>query len=114
MVRGVTPKSDRVRLSIIAPDLSHSIWISFVPLSEMTVARVLETVERVLQSAQEWLLGNSLVVEFVHAPLPNGGGYGDKKGVLLRNGRDLEWCKCLLGCPRMGLICVAPGRWCGV
>ena len=67
-----------------------------MPSSKMTVARVLESVECVLQSAREWLLGNSLVVEFVHAPLPNWGGYGDKTRVLLRIGRDLEGCKCLL------------------
>ena len=65
------PETDRVRLGINSPDLSHAIWIPFIPPSEMTVQRVLESLERVLQSAREWLLGDSLLVEFVHAPFVN-------------------------------------------
>ena len=109
------PETDRVRLSISSPDLSHSIWIPFIPPSEMTVDRVLESVERVLQSAREWLLGDALVVEFVHAPLPNGGGR-DRQGILLRMGRDLANRKCLirvteddsnLCCARALVLCIA-------
>ena len=109
------PDTDRVRLSISAPDLSHSIWIPFVPPSDMTVERVLESVERVLQSARDWLLGNALVVEFVHAPLPNGGGKV-KRGILLRMGHDLKTRRCLwrvseddsnLCCARALVLCKA-------
>ena len=39
------PETDRVWLSVSSLDLSHTIWIPFVPLSEMTVERVLESVE---------------------------------------------------------------------
>ena len=77
------PETDRVQLSINSPDLSQAIWIAFVPPSEMTVERVSESVERVLQSAREWLLGDPLLVEFVHAPLPNEGDFDSKK-VMLR------------------------------
>ena len=109
------PDTDRVRLSINAPDLSHAIWIAFVPPSEMTVERVMESVERVIQSAREWLLGDSLVVEFVHAPLPRGGGFDDKR-ILLRMGHQLKGRKCLINvtedgsnlcCARALVLCKA-------
>ena len=89
------PDTDRVRLSINSPDLSHAIWIAFVPPSEMTVERVLEGVERVIQSARDWLLGDALTVEFVHAPLPNGAGF-DSKRILLRMGQHLRGRRCII------------------
>ena len=92
------PKTDRVRLSISSNYLSHAMWIAFVPPSEMMVKRVVESVERVLQSGRGWILGNALVVEFVHAPLLNRGG-GDSREwwrVLMRMGHDLNRRKCLL------------------
>ena len=88
--------TDRVRLSLNSQGLSHAIWIAFVPPEELTVDRVFEAVERVLQSSREWLLGDSLTAEFVHATLPRGGGKFDRRGVLLRLGRHLEKRRCLL------------------
>ena len=82
------PATDRVRLSIISPHLSHAIWIPFIPPSELTVSRILKSVERVLQSARDWLLQGSLTVEFVHAALPHGGGV--KPLALARLGCDLK------------------------
>ena len=86
------PSTDRVRLSLSSPDLNHAIWIAFMPPEELTVDRVLEAVERVLQSSREWLL----TAEFVHATLPRGGGKFYQRGVLMRLGHHLERRRCLL------------------
>ncbi len=48
------PDHHRVRLSILSEHLNHDIWIPFVPPSELTVDRVMMSVENVLQSQQEW------------------------------------------------------------
>ena len=70
------PHHHRVRLSLMAEGLDHEIWIPFVPPAELTVDRVMVSVEKVLQSKKEWLFSGPMTVMFVHAPLPSGGGGG--------------------------------------
>ena len=68
------PKHHRVRLSIMSQDLHHEIWIPFIPPSEMTVERVMISIEQVLQSDKKWLFMGVMRVTFVHAALPVGNG----------------------------------------
>lgn len=67
------PDHHRVRLSLSAPELDHEIWIPFIPPSELTVERVMLSVEKVLQSNDKWVFSSGMNVLFVHAPLPEGG-----------------------------------------
>ena len=64
------PQHHRVRLSLMSAGLDHEIWIPFVSPREMTVDRVMVSVEKVLQSKKEWLFSGPMTVMFVHAPLP--------------------------------------------
>ena len=94
---GVCRWSDhhRVRLSLQSASLDHEIWIPFLPPSQLTVERIMLSVERVLQSNQGWLLDGGMRVLFVHAPLPEGGrgmsvGYlSSKVGEFIRQKRSL-------------------------
>ena len=68
------PNHHRVRLSIMSPGLHHEIWIPFIPPDDMSVERVLISIERVLQSDKKWLFAGTTRVTFVHAALPVGNG----------------------------------------
>ena len=68
------PNHHRVRLSIMSPGLHHEIWIPFIPPDDMSVERVLISIERVLQSDKKWLFARTMRVTFVHAALPVGNG----------------------------------------
>ena len=68
------PNHHRVRLSIMSPGLHHKIWIPFIPPDDMSVERVLISIERVLQSDKKWLFAGTMRVTFVHAALPVGNG----------------------------------------
>ena len=68
------PNHHRVRLSIKSPGLHHEIWIPFIPPDDMSVERVLISIERVLQSDKKWLFAGTTRVTFVHAALPVGNG----------------------------------------
>ena len=61
-------------LSIMSPGLHHEIWIPFIPPDDMSVERVLISIERVLQSDKKWLFAGAMRVTFVHAALPVGKG----------------------------------------
>ena len=63
-----------VRLTISSPELDHEIWLPFMRPDQLTADRVLEEVDRVLQSDDEWLF-KDFFVNFIHAPLPVGGKY---------------------------------------
>jgi hypothetical protein len=65
---------DMVRLSINSPGLDHEIWLPFMKPAQLTADRIMIEAERVLQSKKEWLLEGNLLVKFIHAPLPVGGG----------------------------------------
>ena len=68
------PNHHQVRFSIMSPGLHHEIWIPFIPPDEMTVERVLISVERVLQSDEKWLFAGTMRLTFVHGDLPVGNG----------------------------------------
>ena len=68
------PNHHRVRLSIMSPGLHHEIWIPFIPPDEMSVERVLISIEQVLQSDKKWLFTGMMRLTFVHADLPAGNG----------------------------------------
>ena len=58
----------------MSPGLHHEIWIPFIPPNEMSVERVLISIERVLQSDKKWLFAGTMRLTFVHADLPAGNG----------------------------------------
>ena len=62
-----------VRMAITSPELEHEIWIPFMRRNLLSVERIMEEVERVIQSNDEWLFGD-FFINFIHAPLPVGGG----------------------------------------
>ena len=84
------PNHHRVRLSIMSPGLHHEIWIPFIPSDEMTVERILISIERVLQSDKKWLFAGTMRLTFVHTDLPVGNGHmGPSSGRLSHRLTDM-------------------------
>ena len=67
------PDTDRVRMSIRSPLLDMEIWLPFMSPAEMTTDRFFHEVQRVVQSKRAWLFEETMLVNFIHAPLPVGG-----------------------------------------
>ena len=70
----------------MSPGLHHKIWIPFIPPDEMTVERVLISIERVLQSDKKWLFAGTMRLTFVHADLLVGNGYMGLSSVAYHTG----------------------------
>lgn len=88
---------DRVRLTLNSPHLNHEIWLPFMTPAQLTADRVMIEADRVLQSNQEWLLEGEIIVTFIHAPLPAGGGRVKHVSHL---GKFLERKRCFISIPR--------------
>jgi len=103
-LEGIEPH-DRVRLTLSSPHLEHEIWLPFMTPDQLTADRVMIEVDRVLQSNQEWMFEGDFYINFIHAPLPVGGGFARNIGTLETL---LEKKKCLLQIPRHNdLMCCA-------
>jgi hypothetical protein len=70
-------RQDRVRVSITADRLDE-IWTPFMTPEELTADRIMIEVERVVQSNRKWMMEGAFQVQFVHAALPAGEGYGKR------------------------------------
>ena len=64
---------DMVRLTLTSPHLDHEIWLPFMRPDQLTADRVMIEVDRVIQSNDEWVF-TDFYINFIHAPLPAGGG----------------------------------------
>lgn len=81
LLEGIEPHH-RVRLTLSSPHLDHEIWLPFMTPDQLTADRVMIEVDRVLQSNYEWMFEGDFFINFVHAPLPGGGGYARNIGTL--------------------------------
>ena len=81
LLEGIEPHH-RVRLTLSSPHLDHEIWLPFMTPDQLTADRVMIEVDRVLQSNYEWMFEGDFFINFVHAPLPGGGGYARNIGSL--------------------------------
>ena len=77
MMKDVKPHH-RVRLSIDSHHLGHEVWIPFMTPEQLTADRVMIEVDRVVQSNDTWMF-DEFFINFIHAPLPAGGGR--KRGI---------------------------------
>ena len=67
------PQHDMVRLVISSPFLDYPMSIPFVLRGNFDIDRILEEVERVIQSQFRWLLEGDFSLTLYHAAMPNGG-----------------------------------------
>ena len=54
LMRDVQPH-DRVRISLMNEALHHEVYVPFMSPDDLTVERIFQEVERILQSSSEWL-----------------------------------------------------------
>ena len=73
LMRDVQPH-DRVRISLMNEALHHEVYVPFMSPDDLTVERIFQEVERILQSSSEWLEKDNIRVTFVHARIPAGEG----------------------------------------
>ena len=67
------PAHDQVRFVLRSPQLENPISLPFMPLSRLTTERVLDEIERVIQSNREFRLNDRVQVNLIHVAMPNGG-----------------------------------------
>ena len=65
--------NDFIRLSIQTPQLDYPIQLPFTKKTDLKVSRILDEIERVLQSDEEFILDDGVEIEVIHVHNPNGG-----------------------------------------
>ena len=87
---------DKVRFVMHSLQLSSTISLPFMPLKELTPRRIMFEVERVLQSHEEFVLGDDLHLNLIHVNMPFGSGNENQKrcGVNLKNRMLRKLCDC--------------------
>ena len=85
---------DQVRFVMHSPQLSSAIGLPFMPLKELTPRRIMFEVERVLQSHEEFVLGDDLYLNLIHVNMPSGSGNENRKrcGVNFKNRMPRKHC----------------------
>ena len=64
---------DLVRLSVQCPELDFPISLPFMKLSQLNAERFLTEIERVLQSYEQFVMDETLEIEFIQVSMPVGG-----------------------------------------
>ena len=77
---------DQIRFVMHSPQLNSPISLPFMPLKELTPRRLMFEIERVLQSHEEFVLGDDLHINLIHVKMPSGSGNANRK----RNGVNLQ------------------------
>ena len=65
--------NDFIHLSIQTPQLDYPIQLPFTKKIDLRVSRILDEIERVLQSDEEFILDDGVEIEVIHVHNPNGG-----------------------------------------
>ena len=71
--------TDLVRLTIQCPELDYPIRLHFMRVVQFSADLLLTEIERVLQSYEEFVIDQTLVIELVHVRLPSGRGAYKRK-----------------------------------
>ena len=69
------PSTDLVRVTLDNPELDYPIVLPFMRRSLLTVDRILQELERVLQSYEQFVIDESFGIELVHVNAVSGSGY---------------------------------------
>ena len=70
---------DQIRFVMHSPQLNSPISLPFMPLKELTPRRLMFEIERVLQSHEEFVLGDGLHINLIHVKMPSGSGNENRK-----------------------------------
>ena len=66
-------KNDLIWLSIRTPQLDYPIQLPFMKKKDLTVGHILDKIERVLQSDEEFTLDDGIDIDTIQVHNPNGG-----------------------------------------
>ena len=85
---------DQIRFVMHSPQLNNPISLPFMPLKELTPRRLMFEIERVLQSHEEFVLGDGLHINLIHVKMPSGSGNENRKrcGVNLQSRLSRKRC----------------------
>jgi hypothetical protein len=95
--------TDLIRLSVQCPELDFPITMPFMKVSQLLVETLLQEIERVLQSNEQFVLDDSLDIEITHVKLPTGG----MKTQFVDLERFLKTKQCILTIKNKDNICCA-------
>ena len=65
---------DQIRFLMHSHQLNTPISLPFMPLKELTPRRLMFEIDRVLQSHEEFVLGDDLHIYLIHVKMPSGSG----------------------------------------
>ena len=85
MTEGMADR-DQIRFVMHSPQLNNPTSLPFMPLEELTPRRLMFEIERVLQSHEEFVLGDDLHINLIHVKMPSGSGNSNRK----RHGVNLQ------------------------
>ena len=60
---------DQIRFVMHSPQLTNPISLLFMPLKELTPRRLMFEIERVLQSHEEFVLGDDIHINLIHVQI---------------------------------------------
>ena len=99
---------DQVRFVMHSPQLTSAISLPFMPLKELTSRRIMFEVKRVLQSHEEFVLGDDIHLNLLYVNMPSGSGNKDRD----RCGVNLETRmlrkRCFVTIKNKDELCAAP------
>ena len=98
---------DQIRFVMHSPQLNNPISLPFMPLKELTPRRLMFEIERVLQSHEEFVLGDGLHINLIHVKMPSGSGNENRKrcGVNLQS--RLSQKRCVVTIKNKDELCAA-------
>ena len=93
MTAGIADR-DQIRFVMHSPQLNNPISLPFMPLKELTPRRLMFEIERVLQSHEEFVLGDDIHINLIHVKMPSGSGNENRKrcGVNLKTRNSRKRC----------------------
>ena len=98
---------DQIRFVMHSPQLNNPISLSFMPLKELTPRRLMFEIERVLQSHEEFGLGDDIHINLIHVKMPSGSGNENRKRCGVNLQTRLSRKRCIVTIKNKDELCAA-------
>ncbi|KAJ8019801.1 putative DNA polymerase [Holothuria leucospilota] len=73
LMDGFAPQ-DRVGIELLAPSLTHAVWVPLMRRDQVTVERMFRHIEKVIQSNADFTLNGNVILNILHVDMANGTG----------------------------------------
>ena len=98
---------DQIRFVMHSPQLNNPISLPFMPLKELTPRRLMFEIEQVLQSHEEFALGDDIHINLIHVKMPSGSGNENRKRCGVNVQTRLSRKRCIVTIKNKDELCAA-------